>query len=61
MGHTLAKRSEKGQPLDPAAYLSDVLAAIVTLYRDIAPGSLDRIIAQLERGERPSRARGFRR
>jgi hypothetical protein len=38
-----------------------VLAAIVTLYRDIAPGSLDRIIAQLERGERPSRARGFRR
>ncbi|MBI1262991.1 MAG: DUF2336 domain-containing protein [Rhizobiales bacterium] len=54
-GHAVAKRAEKGLSLDPADFLSDLLAAIVTSHREIAPGSLDQIIAQLERSDRPSR------
>lgn len=54
-GHAIARRAQDGRSPDPADFLSDLLAAIVTSHREIAPGTLDQIIAQLERSDRPSR------
>lgn len=53
----VAARAAANRPGDARACLPALLNDIIAFYRDIAPGSLDQVIAQLARRAQPARER----